>query len=218
MTSTWQLPAVEASGKSAVVRTGPSGLLLGKAGKRDIALRLFRPQGTRLFLDVPDYAKWILAFRAMTLGAHLSVISEDHRAWKGLADAVVKCGGTIDLLKRADKIPGQGRPYRPSLVIDDAVSFDASQAGMGAWQAVVIIDNVSAASAVHSLRNCDMALVGNADAKGAENLRRAYVLNPTQARAFNNLDTSEMGLAMPRRSVRVNFPPTPTEYRLLFGG
>ncbi|NHB84760.1 hypothetical protein G7085_09465 [Tessaracoccus sp. HDW20] len=28
------------------------------------------------------------------------------------------CGGTIDLLRTPENLPGQGRPYRPSLIID----------------------------------------------------------------------------------------------------
>ncbi|WP_203567896.1 hypothetical protein [Aestuariimicrobium ganziense] len=218
MSEGWQLPpSASETGKSAVVRTGPSGLLLGTTGRGDLAVRLFRPQGTRLLLDVPDYAKWLLAFRAMCLGAHLSIISEDHRPWRTLADVVTAQGGTVDLLRTADKIPGAGRPYRPSLVIDDASNFDGTQASMGAWQAIAVVQSIKTGSAVHALRNCDMALVAGVDSKGQENLRRAYLLNPSQLRQTTNLGQSNVVLAMPRRLVRVDFPPTPTEYRTLFG-
>lgn len=213
----WQLPTAAESGKSAVVRTGPSGLLLGRSGRGDVAIRLFRPQGSRVLIDLPDYAKWLIAFRAMCLGAHISVVSEDHRPWRTLADVITQQGGTIDLLRKAEKVPGAGRPYRPSLVIDDAASFDGTQAAVGAWQAIAVVESIKAASAVHALRNCDMALLGQIEQKGQDNLRRAYLLNQSQLRQTANLGQSTVVLAMPRKVVRLDCPPSPTEYRTLFG-
>lgn len=215
-TTGWQLPPAQASGKSAVVRTGPSGLVLGRSTRgAQVAVRLFRPLGTRVLLDVPDYARWLICFRAMCLGAHLSVIAEDHRGWRGLAEAVSDAGGTIDLLRQAEKLPTQGRPYRPSLVIDDAASFDGTQAPVGAWQSMATVTSTSVGSAVHALRNSDMALIGQVSGKSVDNLRRAYVLNSQQTKHFDDLGSSVV-LAMPRRAIKIDFPPTPTEYRLLF--
>ncbi|CAI9402549.1 MULTISPECIES: hypothetical protein [Aestuariimicrobium] len=212
----WQLPPAEESGKAAVVRTGPSGLVLGRSARgAQVAIRLFRPQGTRILLDLPAYATWLVAFRAMCLGAHLSVISEDHRGWRGLAKVVGEAGGTIDLLRRAENLPAQGRPYRPSLVIDDAESFDGIQAPMGAWQAMATITSTSSSSAVHALRNCDLALIGQTSGKSVDHLRRAYLLSPQHTALFDDLGSAVV-LAMPRRAVRVEFPPTQTEYELLF--
>lgn len=216
LAQTWELPAADASGKSAVVRTGPSGLVLGRSSRGgQVAIRLFRPQGTRILLDLPDYATWLVAFRAMCLGAHLSVISEDHRGWRGLANVIAEAGGTIDLLRRAEKLPSQGRPYRPSLVIDDAASFDGTQAPMGAWQAMATITSTAAGSAVHALRNCDLALIGQTSGKSVDNLRRAYMLSSQHTALFDDLGSAVV-LAMPRRAVRIEFPPTQTEYKLLF--
>ena len=95
----WTLPdgAVE-SGPEAVVRTGPSGLLLGHGRSGPIAIRLFRPVPTRLLLAVPEYVTWLLAFRCISLGAHLSIVANERRRWQGLVDAVQGCGGTSEFL------------------------------------------------------------------------------------------------------------------------
>lgn len=212
--SDWKLPDVEASGKSAVVRTGPSGLVLGKSNKSEVSLRLFRPQGTRMFLAAPDYAVWLLAFRSMCLGAHLSIVGKDRRSWTPLAEAITRCGGTVDLVENSSKIPGQGRPYRPSFVIDD--TSGGAQAAAGAWQTIAIVEDLNASSAVHSLRNCDLALLGATESRGLENVRRAYVLSQAQLRQAANLGQSDVVLALPRRMTRVSMPPGPHEYRLLF--
>src|SRR5699024_9281919 len=115
-------------------------LLLGRGPGGPVALRLFRPQPTRLYLAVPDYIRWLVAFRAMCLGAHLSVIPGDHRDWLALADTVRACGGTIDLLRTTEKVPGQGRPFRPNLIIDEVGAIQPTHR-LGAWQAVARVSD-----------------------------------------------------------------------------
>ncbi len=217
-TSTWTLPEAPVDAQpEAVVRTGPSGLLLGHGRSGAITIRLFRPVPTRLLLAVPEYVTWLLAFRCISLGAHLSILANETRRWQGLADAVQGCGGTSEFLSAGAVVPGQGRPYRPSLIIDDASYFDGAQVPLGRFQAVMLTEDASASGAIHALRSCDMALVSPCDPKTTENLRRAYMLSPRQLRLCADLQQNEVVLAMPRRLVRLSIPPTPTEYKLLFG-
>lgn len=214
----WTLPeAPPEPQRDAVVRTGPSGLLLGHGRTGPITIRLFRQAPTRLLLAVPEYVTWLLAFRCISLGAHLSIVASERRRWQGLADAVQRCGGTSEFVGAGAALPGQGRPYRPSLVIDDASYFDGAQVALGRFQAVMTTEDAGASGAIHALRSCDMALVSPCDSKTTENLRRAYMLNPRQLRLCADLQANEVVLAMPRRLVRLSIPPTPTEYDLLFG-
>ncbi len=213
----WVLPeSVDRQRPVDFVRTGPSGLLLGHGQSGPITIRLFRPGPTRLLSSVPDYVTWLLAFRCISLGAHLSIVTGQRRRWLGLVRAVTQCGGTADFVDAIDQLPGQGRPYRPSLVIDDSAGFDGIQLKLGPWQAVMMIEDASASGVIHAMRSCDMALVSPCDSKTSENLRRAYVLNQRQLRLTNNLEANEVALVMPRRVSRVSVPPTRTEYQLLF--
>lgn len=200
-----------------VVRTGPSGLLLGQGAAGPVSIRLFRPRPTRILVSAQPYVAWLVAFRSISLGAHLSVVTADAARWEGLVQAVRSCGGTIDVVGPGTPMPSQGRPYRPSLVIDDEASFDGTAATLGPWQAILVAGDASAAGTVHDLRASDMAIVGAAHERAGENLRRAYALNTAQARLTQGLQPNEVVLAMPRRVVRVAVPPTQTEYRLLFG-
>lgn len=199
-----------------VVRTGPSGLLLGQGVAGPVSIRLFRPRPTRLMLSVRDYVPWLLAFRSVSLGAHLSVIASQPGNWPRLVDVVRRCGGTADIIDSRGPLPSQGRSYRPSLLIDADRDFDGASARLGAWQALMIAEDASSSGAVHSLRDSDMAIVGPVDVKAAENLRRAYALNASQVRLMANLGPDEVVLVMPRRIVRVSVPPTRTESALLF--
>lgn len=198
------------------VSTGPSGLMLGAGTHGPVAIRLFRRAGTRLALAVPEYVTWLLAYRCISLGAHLSIHAQDPRRWAGLLDAVRAGGGTVDLLAPGDQPPTAGRPYRPSVVIDDANHYDAVQEPIGPWQAQLITTDVSTSSSVFTLRSSEMALVSPLNDKVSENLGRAYALTPGQLRRCQDLAANEVVLAMPRRAVKIAIPPTKLEYQQLF--
>lgn len=217
----WAMPSPMAEPTRSVVRTGPSGLLLGTTPgtgpePTTLAVRIFRNRPTRVFAAVPEYVSWLLAYRCISLGAHLSVMATDPARWGRLVRAVRDSGGSADVLRPDQAPPGSGRPYRPSLVVDDISHYDGSQAALGPWQAVLVSENAASSGAVFQLRSCDMALVGPCDVRVTENLRRAYALNPRQVRDCAGLAEDEVVLAMPRRLLRVQVPPTPTEYRVLF--
>lgn len=215
----WALPETPDKRRAteSVVRTGPSGLLIGHGLTGPITIRLFRSTPTRLMVAVPDYATWLLAFRCISLGAHLSIVAGERRRWQGLVNTVLACGGTAEFVEPNGPRPGLGRPYRPSLIIDDASQFDGAQVPLGPWQAVMVVEDAGSSGAIHTMRSCDMSLVSPCDSRVAENLRRAYALNQRQLKQANNLESNEVALVMPRRVARVAVPPTPTEYRLLFG-
>ena len=213
----WELPSEPIATRD-VVQTGPSGVVLGRGDSGPITIRLFAQRPTRIFIGEPEYLTWLLAFRCLSMGAHLSIVAADAKRWQGLVDSVNRSGGTVDVVARGRTLPASGRPYRPSLIIDDVGAFESIQGNLGSWQAVFTIGDAAASGAVFALRNCDLALVSPADAKVQDNLRRAYSLNPRQLKRAVNLGHSEVALAMNRRLIRLPVPPTASEYRLLFGG
>lgn len=200
-----------------MMSSGPAGLLLGRSPAGPVAVRLFRPEPTRAFLSAPEWVKWLISFRAVCLGAHVSVISADQRPWLGLADTIRACGGTIDLLRSADDVPGQGRPYRPSLVVDEQGAV-TPQMRLGAWQALVSVSVPGEEKSVSDMRNSDMSIIAPVEGRTGENLRRAYALSTHHMKQAADLGESDVVCASVRRLVKVSAPPSPTEYRVLFGG
>ncbi len=206
----------ETTSSSSTMSSGPAGLLLGRGSAGPVTVRLFRPDPTRVFLSAPVWVSWLVTFRAVCLGAHISVVSDDHRPWLGLAETIRACGGTIDLLRSANNLPGQGRPYRPSLIVDEQGAVTPQQR-LGAWQALISAGVPAAEATVSDMRNSDMSIIAEVEGRTTENLRRAYALSPQQMRQTADLGESDLVCASVRRLVRVAAPPSPAEYRMLFG-
>ena len=207
----------ETASPSSLVRTGISGMVLGAGPAGPVTARIFRPEGTRVFLAADEYVEWLVAFRAMCLGAHLSVITEDHRPWLSFVDVVRSCGGTIDMLSSHANIPGQGRPYRPSLIIDSMGAL-TQQHPLGGWQALVSVASAEANKSVSDMRNSHLSIIADLSGKTGENLRRAYALTPNQINASQTRESSDVVLAGLRRIMKISVMPSPTEHRLLFAG
>lgn len=200
---------------TATLSSGFGGLLFGDGAAGPVTVRLFRPEPTRVFLAAPDYVRWLVAFRAMCLGAHLSILAEDQRTWLTLADAVRASGGTIDLLREPDNIPGKGRPFRPSLIVDE-IGAITQQRRLGAWQALVNVASGEAGKSVSDMRNSDLSVIAPLKGKTGENLRRAYALTPNQISSSATQDEGDLALASLRRIMKVAMLPSPTEHRVLF--
>lgn len=203
--------------RSSLMSTGPSGLVLGQGPAGPVTMRLFRMQPTRVFMSAPEYVTWLIAFRAVCLGAHLSVLTLEQRRWLPLADVIRTCGGTVDILHGIENLPGAGRPYRPSLVIDE-VGAVTPQTRIGAWQALITAGNPSTGKSVSEMRNSDLTVLAPVEGRAADNLRRAYALTQTQMKPTQTMGETDVVLASVRRLVKVPVPPSPTEYRMLFGG
>lgn len=216
--SAWTVPtqATTPTKKLGVVQTGPSGLVFGRTASGPMVVRLFRREGTRIVASVNDYVTWLLAFRSVALGAHLTVVTGEPRRWRVLEEVVQQGGGTIDVTNTISAAPGQGRPYRPSLIIDDLADGSSDQLRVGPWQCLVAIVDAGQPHSINVMRNSDMTLLSRIDQRVQENLKRSYAIGQLQLRQALNLTSSDVMIAMPRRLVRVNLPPTRSEYDLLF--
>lgn len=195
--------------------TGTGGLVLGMGAAGPVSTRLFRPQPTRVLLAAPDYVRWLVGFRASCVGAHLSILTRDQRSWLALADAVRTCGGTVDISDRPDNLPGRGRPYRPSLIVDEMGAV-TQQRRLGPWQAHVTL--ASGEIPVAAMRNSDFSVVAPLVGKTPENMRRAFALTPAQVQSVAPRTDSDVVVAALRRVLRVSMVPGATEHRMLFGG
>ena len=128
---------------------------------------------------------------------------------------MLEYGREPELLAEAENIPDSGRPYRPSLVIDDAGKV-TPQRRLGPWQALVAVVDTESGQSVSDMRNSDVSVIAPLEGKTGENLRRAYALTPNQVNSAATREEGDVVLASLRRIVKVSMLPGPTEHRMLF--
>lgn len=193
-----------------------SGLILGtKHDGTPFTVQLFRQNPTRIVASLRDYMSWLIVFRAVALGAHVTILTTNPKSWGKLVEVVTSCGGTIEVSGDPAAIPGRGRAYRPSLVIDD-LHDEGARLTLGAWQTVISLLDAAAPAASQQLRACDLALISPCEPRVADNLRKALALNPQVLKQAAGLAENELVAVQPRRLERIAMPPTSIEYQLLF--
>ena len=101
------------------VRDAGTGLLIGvdRRGRR-VPVRFFRPESTRITLIGGDWAATVLVFRALALGAYVSVWTDDPHRWRGLGERAT--GAATRVVVNAEHgVAADGDPQQPVLSITD---------------------------------------------------------------------------------------------------
>ncbi|RKN32920.1 polysaccharide deacetylase family protein [Micromonospora musae] len=109
---------------TALTRLSPArysaGLVLGADRRRTpVTVRMFRPEPGRIALVGGVWAGQLLAFRALALGARVTVVTAEPAVWNGLGPAAL---GRVDDRVEIRTEPGAVRPataQRPTLLIHD---------------------------------------------------------------------------------------------------
>jgi len=116
---------VPGAGTGLVVGTDHSG--------RAVPVRFFRPEPTRITLLGGDWATVVLVFRALALGANVSVWTDDPHRWRGLGE---RAAGPNHFVVNAERVTlPAATPQQPVLSVTDDGSggpLDASE--RRAWQ------------------------------------------------------------------------------------
>lgn len=200
------------------VRLAPGGLLLGIRADRPVLLRPFAMRGTSVFLDAEEYVSWLLSFRAVGLGAQVTVITDEPHRWEVLAARIAAAGGVADVVRPGHALPPRGLPYRPSLVLADQPTDEPP--APGPWQSLWLLAPLAADTSVSRLRGCSAAVLSppaqGGDLSLFDPLRRAYQLTASQLRAGQSVASGDVLVAMPRQLVRVPVRPSELEYAHLF--
>lgn len=212
--SDWTMPAKAID--AATVTSGPAGVVIGHHRGQPISLSLFNLRPVRMALAVHDEHRLLLILRAAALGAHVSLITDEPGRWRAAVEPIVADGGTVDLVTSATRVPGAGRAYRPSLIINDSANFDVYKQ-LGSWQGLINVVDVRTDRADAVLRSGQLSMVSVYDDRGLERLKRAYALSSRQLRLAENLDRTDVLLATARRLVRCAMVPTATEHGMLGG-
>lgn len=132
----WHTVATAALAPLAV--TAPaSGLVLGADRRRDpVAVRLFAPEPTRVALVGGAWPAYLVALRALALGARITVVTADPANWAGFGQwAASGPGDEVAVVAGEQSVALAGSPQRPALVVYDlGVAGARAPAPLGPWQ------------------------------------------------------------------------------------
>lgn len=134
VTSAVPLDAVELS-------LGAAGLVIGvNRHGSPVALRVFRPEATRIVLVGGIRIAQLVALRALALGARVVVQTGRPRLWERFVRGVGVPGGTITMLPPG-RPPGgaPASPLRPLLLVVDAGPAPADDAPGPGWQTTLVL-------------------------------------------------------------------------------
>lgn len=122
--------------------TNPAtGVLLGHDRNRvPVTIRMFREEMTRVALVGGLWAARLLAFRALSLGARIVVVTSDPGSWRGFGRWAVGRDDRLAVLEREQALHVAASAGRPAmLVYDVGLSGPASPPPPGPWQAQVTV-------------------------------------------------------------------------------
>ena len=198
------------------LRAGGDGLVVGRNRQGDpVAVRLFRPEPTRLLLVGGVRCAQLFALRAMALGAHLFVQSAREPDWLGFLH---QCGlgrESASFLPPGVAPPAPQSPAHPQLmVVDTGPSMGpAPEAGVP-WRATMVVRNDLGSWDLDTLVRSDLVVFQRLTT--AEAALAASTLGFTGAQSWLARIHSEMvGLVSQGRLQWVMLHPTSMESALL---
>jgi ESX secretion system protein EccE len=130
----WHTASIGAVGMVGVSTTG-TGLLVGTDRRqRGVPVRFFRPEPTRIALVGGDWAAAILVYRALALGATVSVWTDDPHRWRDFADRTTGGSGRIAVNPAHATHPPATAQQPLLFVTDDAAVGSADPSELGPWR------------------------------------------------------------------------------------
>jgi hypothetical protein len=153
--------ASEATIDALQLRTGGAGLVIGiNQQSSPVTARLFRPEPTRTVLIGGVRCAQLLAFRALGLGARLTVRSARLGAWETFVRGTGAHATEIDLLPPGTPAHRPTSAARPQLIVHDTgSSVDDQDEPGGGWRATMTVREELTAWDIDALVRADLVIL-----------------------------------------------------------
>lgn len=194
------------------LEAGKTGLVLGedRHGKL-VTVQMFRPQPTRVLAVGRLRFAQILAFRALALGAHISIQSIHPTEWNILARHGME--GSQD-----GRTHSFGLPERPQLTIVDGgsgVPTTAKPTDSAPWSSVLSVRTELTAWDVDTVNEADLILMQPLPLPQAQLTASTLNLPANQAPLFSNIRADLVTVISRGTLCWVKLTPTLVEYYLI---
>ncbi len=185
-----------------------SGVRLGNGQHGPVAMRLFRPGGTRVLVVGSVVPARLIAVRAAAIGSAVRVISSRDWIWTDIVrhspDVQVVAPGASPA-----RVPGS------SLVVDDRPSDLHATTELAAWECQLRLRAPSSAGDLMSLANCDLAILSTMNAQLALSATTVFAIPASNATQLATLPAGVVAAVRRGRVEYVQLDPSPDEQRLL---
>lgn len=192
----------------------PAGVRIGMRRDRPVALRLFRPQGTRVAVLAGAVPAQVLAMRAASVGATVRVQSPRPQAW----GPVLRHGANVSIAPPGAGLPPPGMLHAPVLVVDDRPTEVGGLGDAGPWQCRLDIRALMAPSDLGAVAHADVLVVGQVSAAVADALAATMGLPMSLIGQLTALGPGSVALVARGAIMYVTLDPSRDEGQLLAQG
>jgi hypothetical protein len=132
----WHSISRTALSKVAVAPAASAGLIIGRDRQHTaVPLRLFAPEPVRVTLVGGVWVAQLLIFRAFSLGARVTVVTNEPRAWAGFGERATGQYNRLTVLSSDQGLVGAGTAQRPMLTLYDlGTTGPATAPPLGPWR------------------------------------------------------------------------------------
>jgi len=192
----------------------PAGIRIGMQRGRPMALRLFRPRGTRVAVLAGAVPAQLLAMRAAAAGATIRVQSPRPQAWR----PVLRHGATVSIAPPGAALPPPGTLDAPVLVVDDRPTEIGALGDAGPWQCRLDIRALMCPADLGAVTHADVLVLGQVGAAIADALAATISLSMSLIGQLAALGPGSVALVA-RGTIRyVSLDPSEGEAQLLAQG
>jgi len=138
-----------------------TGLILGAdRQQRPVSVRFFRPAPVRVALVGSVWAAQLVAFRALALGARVTVVTAEPHAWHSFGERSTGRSDRVVITAAERPIAPSATALRPALVIYDlGVAGARSPQPLGPWQTQLTVLRQLDQAGAPAVQDCDVVLL-----------------------------------------------------------
>jgi hypothetical protein len=187
------------------------GLVLGHSRpQQPVVIRLFGNRPTSVGIFAAAYVARLLAFRALAVGAQVSVLTPRPAGWQALIAAAPPRRVTVG--RPGLPTPAGNSPVRPLLLCEDVGAGEATlRRDLAAWQTQVLLRPFVTPQLIGPLRSFDLVVLQRIQPEAVYPIQLAFGLPDRTAQWFARMPDHTVAALAGGRVEFVNLVPTSTE-------
>ena len=186
------------------------GLVLGHIRQQPVVVRLFGNRPTYVGIFAAAYVARLLAFRALAVGAQVTVLTPGPARWQSLASAAPPRRVAVD--RPGLPTPTGNTAVRPLLLCEDVGAGEHPlRRDLSAWQTQAQLWPFVTPQLIAPLRSFDLVILQRIQPEAVHPVQRAFGLPEQTARWFAQMPDDTVAALAEGRVQFVNLLPTSTE-------